>query len=614
MSQETTAPASPQFDEFLTNFGKTLSRINLYTPNHPMVQESVKNSFDALNSFLKLEPEIILASSEGKLLLNGTILGGLVSIQQMLLQFFEKNQIYSLTFKAGLAPEEMNSFYKLFSGKKEDLKGPEEFSKFLTDEKVTNIILNSAFFSKVSEKGEPVAGGGVPVKSSESSQENSSAIIQKLESMSLDSMIWEVIRQAFPNPEDQKRIYEVIFRQIQGELKTQIEKATHAIKEEKQVIANEQERTESVVQTVAEGVIVVDHEGHILMMNPVAEKIYGRNFTELKGKKIDELAGEELMITLSKELGQGPSDRAISKDMLIQSSLNTQRTIKQSAAMIQNPEGRVVGMMSVLTDIVRQRELQRMQDQFLANVTHELRSPLTAIKASLGTIASDEDLKFPDPIKNMLNIATRNIDRLARLINDILDFAKMTEGKISISTKPVDTKKLLMDTVTGLQPWAQTKQILLDYTPNGHVPRVMADSDRITQVLMNFLSNAVKFTPKGGKITLSTEAFPLSVKISVTDTGPGIPKNEQDKVFQKFFQMKQTTKMDVPGTGLGLYITKKIVELHEGEIGFVSEEGKGTTFWFTLPIVPESTVNAEAKNASTVLPKKKNWFSRLFGG
>jgi signal transduction histidine kinase len=258
-----------------------------------------------------------------------------------------------------------------------------------------------------------------------------------------------------------------------------------------------------------------------------------------------------------------------------------------------------------------------MQDQFLANVTHELRSPLTAIKASLATVATDTDIQFSDQQRNMLNIASRNIDRLARLINDILDFAKIAEGRVNVNPKPLDTKTLITETVTSLQSWAQNKKITVNYTPGDKTPRVMGDFDRLTQVLVNLLSNAIKFTPSGGKITVTTESSPLVVKISVTDTGPGIPKKDQEKLFEKFFQLKQTVKMDAPGTGLGLYITKKIVELHQGEIGFNSEEGRGSTFWFSVPIVPESAVREAARaagvKAAAAPAKKKGWLAKLWG-
>ena len=141
-----------------------------------------------------------------------------------------------------------------------------------------------------------------------------------------------------------------------------------------------------------------------------------------------------------------------------------------------------------------------------------------------------------------------------------------------------------------------------------------SDGDRITQVLINLLSNAIKFTPVGGKISVKTEKTPLTVKILISDTGPGIPKKDQEKVFQKFFQLKQTQKMDAPGTGLGLFITKRIVELHQGEIGFVSEEGKGSTFWFTLPLVQESLLREAPKSAAAETGDKKSWFAKFFGG
>lgn len=600
-------------EDFLAGFGKTLSRINLYSLQHPLVQESVKESFDGLTAILADETEIILASSDGKLLVNGSIAGGPASIQQSLIQFFEKNQLYSISFKRGLTQEEMTSFYKLFTGKREDLKDPEDFAKFLEDEKVAHIAVNTAFFSKVTGKEDDAgAGGGAAGTGTggEGGAGKSGSLVQKLENMSLDSMLWEVINQAVPDAEDQKRVFEIIFRQIQSELTQKIDKATSVLRVEKQTLTNEKERIESVIQTMAEGVVMVDNEGSIIMMNPVAEKIYGKSLSDLKGKKIEELAGEEVMISFAREL-TSPGDRPISKEVLVQSSLNTQRTVKQSTAMIENVEGRVVGMMSILTDIAKQRELREAQDQFLHNVTHELRSPLTAIKASLATLAADQDAKLAPEHRNMLAIANRNIDRLARMINDILDFAKISEGKVTLSVKPVDAGKILQETMTSLQSWAQSKQIALEFSPAGAIPKVMADSDRVTQVLVNLFSNAIKFTPKGGKITLKTEASPLTLKVLVADTGPGISKKDQEKIFQKFFQMKQTEKMDQPGTGLGLFITKKIVEMHRGEIGFMSEEGRGTTFWFTLPAVPDSQKEPDKESSPA---KKKNWFSRLFGG
>ena len=613
-------------DDFLAGFGKTLSRINLYSLQHPLVQESVKESFDGLSAVMAEEPEITLASSDGKLLVNGVIAGGPASIQQSLVQFFEKNQLYSISFKRGLTQEEMTSFYKLFTGKREDLKSPEDFTKFLDGEKVTHIAVNTAFFSKVGEKGDgsggsgggggsgtraPGTGGfGGEGGAGKGGTGKGNSLAQKMEKMTLDSMLWEVINQAVPDAEDQKKIYEIIFRQIQSELTQQIESATSVLRVEKQTLTNEKDRIESVIQTIAEGVVMVDNEVSIIMMNPVAEKIYGKNLSDLKGKKIQELAGEEVMISFAKEF-TSPGDRPINKEVLIQSTLNTQRTVKQSTAMIENVEGRVVGMMSILTDIAKQRELREAQDQFLHNVTHELRSPLTAIKASLATLATDTDAKLSPAHRNLLAIANRNIDRLARMVNDILDFAKISEGHVSLSVRPVDAGKLIQDVITSLQSWAQSKQISLAFAPSGALPRVMADADRVVQVLVNLLSNAIKFTPKDGKIALRTEASPLMLKILVTDTGPGISKKDQEKIFQKFFQMKQTVKMDTPGTGLGLFITKKIVEMHQGEIGFLSEEGRGTTFWFTLPVVPES---APKEAAADVAPqKKKRWFSRLFG-
>ena len=622
MEPHSAGAGHPELEPFILELGKALSRIHLYSPNHPMVKESISTAHGHLAACLSAEPEFTLAAVEDKLLLNGSPLGAAPTVQQALGAFFQKFGLQSMTFRTGVTEEELAAFCALVAGGTIPLGDADRVSRTLAERKIEHIGLNVTVYSKVGE-GEGGEGGGRSGESgtgtgNEGQETEARRLIQKMEDMPLDRMLREVIRKAVPNPEDQKKIYDIIFKQLQDELAAHVERATQQLRSEKQTIQNEKERTETVINQMAEGVVIVDAEGRIVMMNPAAERIYGKSLTELKGKKVDEVISEELMVAMANDLAI-PSDRRIEGGVSVQSAASTLQTLRNSTAKIEDPEGKIVGMLSILSDIAKQRELQRMQDDFLANVTHELRSPLTALKASIGALLDDRDNPPSPQSRQILTIATRNIDRLARLINDILDFGKGAAGKISLSLKPQDCGDYLSETVQNLGSWAKSKGVDITLSLPDRLPRVMADRDRSTQILVNLLSNAVKFTPQGGDVTVSAETLPLFVKVRVTDTGPGIPKAEREKLFQKFFQLKRTVKTDTPGTGLGLYITKMLVELHGGEIGFISAEGKGSTFYFTLPIVPEkapaSAAGATAAAGSAAgAPRKKGWLARLFGG
>ncbi len=607
--------AASSYENFLINFGKILFRTNLYDLSHPLVQESIQASFESVSGILENKDAAEIAYSEGKILFDGLVVKGFPTVQSALIQFLDGNHLYSVTFKNGVTLLGLQSFCKLFKVKKGEFNKPEHFINFLETEGVSHIVINTAFYSKYNEKVEtaPNAPFLPPAGFSEGSDLKKAALAEFIENMSLDSMIWEVTQSAESNPDSQRKIYETIFKQIQRDVNAQIDNATRAVTREKNKIINEQARTESVIQTMAEGVVMVDHDGKIVMMNSVAEKIYGKSFADLKGRQVKELPGEEFMVAVSNEI-TSPTDRPINREVSVQSKLTTQRTIRQSSAKIENPDGKMVGMLSILNDIEKQKELQQMQDQFMANITHELRTPLSAIKAVLGTFVIDPSLHLNASHKTMMDIANSNIDRLGRLVNDVLDFAKVSDGKISVNPTLMDTEKFVIETVQGLQPWAQTRQVSLEYKPTGNVPKVSADSDRVTQVLVNLVSNAIKFSPKGGKVVLSTERSPIMVKVLITDSGLGIPKKDQEKIFSKFFQIKQMERLDLPGTGLGLFISKKIVDLHQGEIGFTSEEGKGTTFWFALPLIPEAMIHDPLRAAeSKSVVVKKSWLQRLFG-
>lgn len=243
------------------------------------------------------------------------------------------------------------------------------------------------------------------------------------------------------------------------------------------------------------------------------------------------------------------------------------------------------------TMAVKLKELDQLKDSFVSSVSHELRSPLTAISGyvELLTMKPFSELN-PEKVTKALNIIQESTTRLTHFVNDILDVAKIKAGKMEIHKTGFDVKAT-SESVMGLfAPLFDKKKIAGRVLIGEGVPTVPADGEKVRQVITNLLSNAYKFTPEGGSITLSAQRNDSVVTVAVQDTGIGIPKQHQHMIFGRFQQVPgQKEKLSGPkGTGLGLAIAKGIVEAHGGQIGFQSEEGKGTTFYFTLPIQAET--------------------------
>ncbi len=230
------------------------------------------------------------------------------------------------------------------------------------------------------------------------------------------------------------------------------------------------------------------------------------------------------------------------------------------------------------------KKVDKMKSDFVSTVSHELRTPLTSIKNAVDLLAKEKDWLLPEVQQRFLTMARRNIDRLARMINDILDFSKLEAGKLEVHFSEMSLNNVFRNVMATFQPQANANSIKLEMVYPEVLPTVYGDPDRIEQVLCNLLSNAFKFTPKGGQIIVSAKKEPQAVKVTVTDTGIGIPSDSQKRIFERFYQVGDSLTRTSTGTGLGLSIAKQLVEAHGGSISLESEAGKGTRFSFTLPV------------------------------
>ncbi|MCM8792539.1 MAG: cell wall metabolism sensor histidine kinase WalK, partial [Candidatus Omnitrophica bacterium] len=352
-----------------------------------------------------------------------------------------------------------------------------------------------------------------------------------------------------------------------------------AWKKYKEVLLDKRE-TEAVIRSIAEGLVVVDIQGNVVMMNPAAEKLLGVSYKEKAGKSILEGLKEEQIVSMVKDLPH-KENREIE---VFSPKEETKKILRASSAVIEDENGKPIGMVSILSDATKQKELDRLKSNFVSNVTHELRTPLVAIEKSISLLLT-QDLSESQQ-REFLSIAQRNLKRLTLLINDLLDLSKLEAGKMEIKRQPSHISNIIDETVSGLDSWAKTKSLVINKIVGDNLPQINVDPNRIIQVLTNLIGNAIKFTPQGGTITVKAHWIEKDdeLEVSVEDTGIGIAKEDLVRIFDKFFQVGERAPTDISGTGIGLSIVKEIIQLHGGKIWAESEKGKGAKFIFRLPL------------------------------
>ena len=349
-------------------------------------------------------------------------------------------------------------------------------------------------------------------------------------------------------------------------------------------------RYETVLRSMVDAFITIDPEGRIESFNPAAEHMFGYSAVEAVGEYLSMLLPQsevqeprEYLVRLhfiGLSRTQGSNDGIIGrrKDgslFPIELTLST---------MMQNGEQRYIG---ILRDITERLETDRVKGEFVAIVSHELRTPLTSIKGSLGLVLGGVVGTLAPKMRELLAVSMKNVDRLAVLVDDLLDMEKLQAGRMSLHREEQQVGDLVSKALIANRGYANEHGVTLllskDTNPG---MRVRADESRIQQVLSNLLSNAIKFSPVGASVDVCITHYGRWARISVKDQGPGIPEAFRDRIFQKFMQANSSDSRGTAGTGLGLAISRQIVELHHGQIGFDSTEGRGAEFYVDLPLIP----------------------------
>ena len=348
---------------------------------------------------------------------------------------------------------------------------------------------------------------------------------------------------------------------------------------------------ENLVENAGDAIVSTDVEDRILTWNRAAEIMFGHSKDEAIGQSLAILLPPEQANDLE-EIRNKVRHTGVIRNLEVRRKTKHGVIIEVALAVspIQDGTGRVAGFLHLAKDITekihyerRLKELDKLKSDFVSNVSHELRTPLTAIKGSADNMLDGLTGDLNEKQNRYLVRVKSNADRLARLINDLLDLSRIEAG-IKLKRTNLSLPTVAREVVESLGSVAAEKLISFEIECPDVNLTAWADPDRIVEVLTNLIGNAIKFTPTNGKVTLCLKRSGNEwVKISVADTGPGIPSDEANRIFDKFYQVTQPEKQKAMGTGLGLSITKALVEMHGGKIWLESEVGKGSIFSFILP-------------------------------
>ena len=347
----------------------------------------------------------------------------------------------------------------------------------------------------------------------------------------------------------------------------------------------EKKRVDTVISSMRDAIIGIDENGVVLFVNPVATQLLGVKPGTLEGKQVKQTAGtNDLFRELIHDLGAEPENR--SKEPLKifaegRESYFTKEILKVTAVPTGETEVKHIGYVIVLKNITRFRELDLAKTNFIATVSHELKTPISSIKLGLSILEDQRVGKLNEEQEKLVESIHEETNRLLGITGELLKMAQVETGKITLEIHRVAPGEIADYAVKAVAAQAQQKNVRLELQVGDSLPKVNADAEKSAWVLINLLSNAIRYSPENSVVGLRVSTSRSGVRFAVVDQGKGIPPEYRERIFEKFFR---APGMKTEGTGLGLAIAKDFIQSQNGEIGVLSEPGNGSEFWFTLPV------------------------------
>jgi two-component system phosphate regulon sensor histidine kinase PhoR len=367
------------------------------------------------------------------------------------------------------------------------------------------------------------------------------------------------------------------------ELQINIEEKTKVEEE----LRNNQERLTRILETMAEGVGIVDAKGNLIYANPMAQKILGLKQSKILERTYDDPNWKNLRIDGSPlpshehpmSVMMNTRKPVFDQEIAVQPPEGERFYISINAAPLLDEQGEITGGIGTFMDVTQRRKITQHKDEFISVASHELRTPVTTLQASLQLLSRMKDNPSPTMLPKLIDQANKSLNRVSVLIEDLLNTTKMADGQLHLNKMPTILSNLLGDCCNHVRTGEEHNIVITgDKDLQANI-----DADKIDQVVINLVNNAIKYAPDSKDITIDIAREGDFAKVSISDNGPGIPAEKLPHLFDRYYRVDSSGKQ-YSGLGLGLYICAEIIKKHDGQIGATSELGQGSTFWFTLPL------------------------------
>jgi two-component system phosphate regulon sensor histidine kinase PhoR len=347
------------------------------------------------------------------------------------------------------------------------------------------------------------------------------------------------------------------------------------------VLIRERDRVRNTLDSVGTGVLAVGSDQRLIFANRAAEPFLIVTAKEVVGKWLQESVGDQQLLSFLTGPAGNTAGTADRMEISLDEAPSTP-VFSVTASTITDDKERVLGKCVVFQDVTNVKRAESAREEFLNSVAHELRTPLTSIKAYVEMLI-DGEAQDGDTKREFYNIIYEETDRLNRLIDNLLNISRVELGTVVVSRTPTRLKKLIEDSASVVESQVAKKELQLEIDLPDRLPAVEVDKDMMNVVLVNLLGNAVKYTPNAGHVAISSTSTAEEIIVHITDTGIGIADEDAQRVFDKFYRCTGKGNDEVPGSGLGLYITRQIMRLHGGDVTLSSRLGEGTQFSITIP-------------------------------